>query len=110
MTKPTAELVLYRVRIAPGEYDGDGEDHDEWFASKREALRRRRELIAENPLLEEHKYGADYQIDRCVFAPLGKRALLLRVLNRDGMFVSSRVVATEYRPPRKGLQAPVEGE
>lgn len=63
-----------------------------------------------NPLLEEHKYGADYQIDRCVFALLGKRALLLRVLNRDGMFVSSRVVATAYRPPRKGPQAPVEGE
>lgn len=93
-------IVLYRLSVAPGEADGEGEDHDEWFTSLKLAKARRKELIDDDPELKDHRYGEDYQIDRCEFAPLPQRALLLRVLNRDGMFAVS-VRVPPYAPPER---------
>jgi len=98
--KRERSITLFRVHIAPSESDGEGEDHDEWFGTKREALARRKELIDENPNLEEHRFGEDFQVDRVEFAPIPKRALLLRVLNGDGMYRSSIVRPPHTRPER----------
>ena len=92
-------MNLYQLGIAPGEDDPEGEDYSEWFSSLAKAKKRRDELIAENPDLEGHRYGADFAITLyAVRLPLTK-SLLLKVLNRRGWAQDVRDVVPAYVRP-----------
>jgi hypothetical protein len=92
-------VKLYRLGISPDESQGEGEDHDRWFASIVAAKRERAKLIREIPA-DEYKFGEDFAIDEVTIANLPPRALALAILNRKG-WVSTRVhsVVEAYRPP-----------
>lgn len=94
-------MNLYQLQIAPGEYEAEGENHDEWFASLDAARERRRRLIAEDPELKDHRFGRDFEISRIAVADLPLRALLLKVLNRTGWQRERSVVVPAYYPKRK---------
>ena len=95
-------MKLYRLHIAPGEDAGEGEDHDEWFRSLRAAKRRRAELIGDNPLMEGHRYGVDYEID-CYewLGRAGPLALLLDTLKRRFTLAQITRVVPPYKPARR---------
>ena len=97
--------TLYRLGICPDESQGEGEDHDEWFSSLREAQRRRAELIRLDPHLEGHRYGEDFEIDRVVFVDWSLRKLLLAVLNWDGCVEARDQVVPRYVPTKRGEDA-----
>jgi hypothetical protein len=75
-------MRVYRLSIEPGEYDSEGEDHDEWYPSLLAAAERRAELIKENPSLEGHRTGRDFEIAAFDLADLPPRRLALALLNR----------------------------
>ena len=94
-------MKFYKLEIAPGEDAGEGEDYSEWFTSLAQAKRRRAELIAGNPRLEDHRYGADFEIEcHTLRGDLPLKELLLRMLNRS-RFSESSVVVPAYLPRRK---------
>lgn len=100
-------MKVYRLSIEPGESDSEGEDHDEWFTSFHAALVRRRELIAENPYLENHRTGVDFGIYQFELAKLPPMKLAMALLNRNNLvyptsaFERSEQVVAEYYPPAK---------
>ena len=91
-------MKLYKLDIAPGESNGEGEDHDEWFSSLDAAKKRRQELIDANPSMGGHRYGEDYAISRVEFAELPPLKLLLAVLNRTGWNKHTEVIVPWYAP------------
>lgn len=91
-------MRLYRLGIVPPESEGEGEDHDEWFQSLREAKKRRKELIDMSPALLDHRTGTDYEIEVVDFVALPLRKLLLAVLNRTGYAERRREVVPPYEP------------
>lgn len=90
-------MKLYRLHIHPGEADGEGENHDEWFTSFVDALARREALIRETPD-DGYKYGTDYGIEAITFADLTPKKLLLAVLNREGYVASRHTMMRPYKP------------
>lgn len=92
-----ARLKLYRVNISPEESEGEGEDHDEWFPSLNDARARRRQLIEQNPSLQNCRYQSDYGIDEVKLLDLPRKQLALAVLNRRGIAIS-RIVVQPYQP------------
>jgi len=94
-----AVMVFYRLEIAPDPSEGEGTNCDEWFTSLVKAKARRQELITADPLLENHNYGRDYQIDRVVISDLPKKELVLCVLNRKNYVDKSECVVEHYWPP-----------
>jgi predicted RNase H-like nuclease len=94
-------MRLYQLCIAPGEYEVEGEDHDEWFMSLKAAKARRAELIAENPELTEHRFGEDFAISAVDVKQLSPRNLALAILNRSGWQKARREVVAAYKPARK---------
>jgi len=94
-------VKLYRLEIAPEEYESEAEDHDEWFTSLKAAQARRVELIAENPNMTEHRFGQDYAIHLMVLERLPPRELVLALLNRRSPFVVVREVVSAYKPARE---------
>lgn len=100
-------MNVYQLHVAPGEYDSDGEDFDEWFLSLREAKRRRAELIAgeaESP--ENTRVSGDFAIERLTIAKMPRRALVVALLRRKG-FVTERVeVVPAYIFPRPSPEQP----
>lgn len=94
-------MRLYQLSVAPGEYDGEGEDHDEWFMSLKAAKARRVELIAENPELTDHRFGADFAISAVDVKQLSPRNLALAILNGRGWQKASREVIAAYKPAQK---------
>lgn len=90
-------MKLYRLKVAPDESDGEGEDHDEWFTSLIAAQKRRRYLIKNTPN-DGYRYGEDFEVSEVVFVELPPRALLLRVLNRTAFIDTSRVMMPAHKP------------
>ena len=95
-------VVLYRIHGRPGEYDGDGENHDEWFSSLKAAKLRRAELehdakavLSVDP--NAFKFAEDFEVERVYFRGLPPQALLLAVLNRRGYELKRELVV----PPAK---------
>lgn len=91
-------MHVYRLQIMPGEADGEGEDHDEWFGSLRQARARRAHLIRENPRLEDHRTQRDFRITKCYVRDLSHKALLLAALNRTAWLDGSEEVVPTYVP------------
>ena len=91
-------VKLYRLNIAPGEDECEGEDWDEWFTSLRDAKARRKELIDLDPTMAGHRYGRDFRIERVKLSNCSRQELVLRVLNRRGYVVVSEVVVEDYIP------------
>lgn len=91
-------MKVYRLHIAAGEYDADGENFDEWFLSLEMAMRRRRVLIreAEHPDYENLKYPTDFKIERYEVRKAPLRELVLGLLNGHGWYASREVVVVEY--------------
>jgi hypothetical protein len=92
-------MILYRLRVQPSEFQGEGEDCDEWFTSLRAARRRRRELIRDNPDLTDCRIASDYEVERVELADLPPRELALAILNRRGAFLSCVEVVPAYEAP-----------
>lgn len=92
-------MVIYRLNVAPGKDQDEGENCDEWFGSLEAAKRRRTLLIQGNRDLEGHRYGSDYQIDRVVLVDLPPKQMALALLNRMRCFVEQTMVMKEYSPP-----------
>ena len=92
-------MRIYRLGIEPGEANSEGEDHDEYFSSLDAAGRRRAELIREDPDLDGHRYGEDFEIERIDLADLAPRAMLLAILNRKGYIAAREVVVAAYISP-----------
>ena len=93
-------MHVYRLHIKPLESDSEGEDHDEWFTSLRAAKKRRAELIRNNPTLNDHPTGCDFDIDCYEVKKLPRTALILALLNRrDSAWSTRRVeVVRPYKP------------
>lgn len=94
------ERILYRLGVAPSEDAGEGEDCDEWYPKLSFAKSRRAKLIAENPMLDNHRYGRDFEIERVELVPLPRKAMALALLNRRKMFVARQIVVDAYVPTR----------
>jgi len=94
-------MIVYRLHIAPNEGQGEGEDCDEWFSSLSVAIKRRSDLVRDNPNMEGHLYGADYQIDKVVLAKLPLKQLALAILNRKEYFIDQTIVVQEYVGPSR---------
>ena len=94
-------MIVYRLKVEPAEYDSDGEDHDEWFGSLRAARERRRELVTEDPALEEHRTGQDFAISRVTVADMPRRKLVLALLNRTGYRAGEEVEVVKAYAPRR---------
>lgn len=92
-------MIFYRLSIAPSESDGEGEDHDKWFASLEEARRWRTLLIKEDPHLTGHRYGEDFRITKVTMRSLPPKALLLAALNRCAA-ESEEEMVPQYVPKR----------
>lgn len=91
-------MILYRVNIAAHEGEGDEADHSEWFASLEAAMRRRAELIRENPTDEGWLFSSDFAIDRYELAKLPLKQLALAILNDKGYVVRYEEVVPPYTP------------
>lgn len=89
-------MKLYRLRIDPGEHDGEGEDHDEWFSSLRDAKTRRAELIRQDLCLVDSRTKREYAIDRVWFPPLPAKQLALTILNRAHHGYTKERVVSAY--------------
>lgn len=87
-------MKVYQLVLRPGEYDGEGEDHDEWFSSLALAKRRRAQLKREGLL--QHGDGA---INRCVLVDEPKKRLALALLNQEACFRSVRRVVEPWLDP-----------
>jgi hypothetical protein len=96
MTSRNAEF--YVLRISPGEDDGEGENHDEWFRTFDEAHTRREALRRDPAFWRQSKLSADLAIDRVAFS-LDAQSLL-DVLNRR--FPASTRVALPAKRFGKG--------
>lgn len=96
-------MIVYRLCVSPSEYDGEGEDHDLWFSSLREAKRVRTDLIRADPGLLECKYDHDYAIERVEVGELSKKQLLLNVLNRkySRWIKKQETMVRSYTPTKK---------
>lgn len=92
-------MKVYRLNIQPDEAAGEGEDHDEYFASLDAARRRRAELIRANPEMEGHRTESDFAIERVTLADLPPAKLVLAVLNRKGYAEKTEMVVPEYVSP-----------
>ena len=91
-------MKLYRLKIAPSQTDGEGENHDEWFTLLSAAKIRRR-ILAHEMDWSDHRYGQDFAIEEVEFVDLPPKKLLLAILNRT--FVKTvRVVVAPIEKPR----------
>lgn len=92
-------MVFYQLRICPGEGEAEGENQDEWFSSKREAIRRRQRVIRDRGANE---HLMDLEIERVVVTDtLPIKRLLLAVLNGRGFVEESAEILGRYEaPPR----------
>lgn len=95
-------MIFYRLHVEPGEYEAEGEDHDEWFTALRVARRRRAELIRGYDPADPNahlKLGSDYAIDRVEIDTAGPlRPLILALLSRKGFAKHSVEVVPAWRP------------
>lgn len=91
-------MIVYRVGISPAEYEGEGEDHDEFFSSLKVAKARRAELIKGNPTLEDNRYSEDFEIERIKVANLPRRDLILAILNGEGWVEERATIVPPYKP------------
>lgn len=96
-------LVFYRLGHRPPESASEAEDWDEWFTSLAAAEKRRRALIAEDPDLDNHSTGRDFEIDRVALSDLPHKELALALLNRAEPF-QSKVRVVDYYDPRALLK------
>jgi hypothetical protein len=92
-------VIVYRLGVAPGDADGEGEDHDQWFGTLKEAKERREELIDRDPFMVNHKYGVDYRIVRYVVGSLRGKNRVLALLRRQGWCASYEEVVPAYKAP-----------
>lgn len=91
-------MIVYRLEVAPSDSDGEGEDHDEWFSSLQAAKKRRGELIKQDPDLEDHRYGEDFEIEKITLADDSRLKLILAILNRTSFYTSREQVVPPYKP------------
>lgn len=98
-------FALYRLEVAPAESQSEAEDHDEWFTSFRAAKRKRAQYIREDPHLEGHRYGEDFQITRIEFRDLPPKRLVLNIMNRRGYMENAKLMLEPYKaiplPPQE---------
>jgi hypothetical protein len=94
-------MKLYRLNRYPHDDAGCGENWDEWFPSLRAAQKRRTQLIHQTRD-DDHAFpmGAHYSVDRCEFAQLPPRQLLLAVLNDAGFLKTAVRVLPPFEPNR----------
>lgn len=89
-------MKFYELHIAPNEYEGEGEDLNEWFTSLSEATARRKELIALNST--DLRYGRDYAIDQVTITDdLPTKQLVLAILNRKDFVAERKTVVVAIR-------------
>lgn len=89
-------MKVYRLAISSDESEGEGEDHDEYFASLISAMQRRKELIE---IVGGTPRGyADYEIECLTIAQLPLKKLILSVLNRKGFVAHRELVVEAYDP------------
>lgn len=90
-------MNVYQLHIQPGEYDGDGENHDEFFSNLELAKMRRSDLKKESPYAGGgSRGGEDFEIERLTLTKLSPKELILACLNRKYFVAESEVVVPAW--------------
>ena len=93
------DMKVYCLHIHPDESDESKTNRNEYFSSLAAAEKRRANLIAEDPNLDDHPLGSDYAIWSLTLAKLPTKKLVLAILNGVGYVVKRDEVVPDYLDP-----------